>query len=221
MRLCVEMPIGISGVFSAAFLIWMELSVPVAGQSAPNGKPQNCPQMGVAGAAHAPVKDAQSRPITAGGFVDGAPVVFIDVTKQAGMDKFHHRSGTPEKKTIIEAPGSGVALLDYDNDGWLDVYLLNASTFSALRGEESSPHAMLLHNNHDGTFTNVTEKAGVANDRWGFGVGRTLSQKSGRAGALPREYTHGAGRLLLGSRSHQRGSRGSESLQRAISERLT
>jgi hypothetical protein len=169
--LSVEMPIGISRVSSAAFLIWMELSVLVAGQSAPNGKPQHSPQMGVAtGAAHAPVKDAQSRPITAGGFVDGAPVVFIDVTKQAGMDKFHHRSGTPEKKTIIEAPGSGVALLDYDNDGWLDVYLLNASTFSALRGEESAPHAMLLHNNHDGTFTDVTEKAGVANDRWGFGV---------------------------------------------------
>ena len=169
--LSLEMPIRISKVSSVAFLIWMELAVLVAGQSAPNGKPQNPPQMGVStGAAHAPVKDAQSRPITAGGFVDGAPVVFIDVTKQAGIDKFHHRSGTPEKKTIIEAPGSGVALLDYDNDGWLDIYLLNGSTFSALRGEESPPHAMLLHNNHDGTFTDVTEKAGVANDRWGFGV---------------------------------------------------
>src|SRR5271155_639768 len=122
------------------------------------------------GGAHAPVKDALSRPITAGGFVDGAPVVFADITKQAGLDKFHHRSGTPEKKTIIEAPGSGVALLDYDNDGWLDIYLLNGSTFRALKGEEPAPRAMLLHNNHDGTFTDVTDKAGVANERWGFGV---------------------------------------------------
>ena len=122
------------------------------------------------GGVYAPIKDALNRPITAGGFVDGAPIVFSDVTKQAGLDKFHYRSGTPEKKTIIEAPGSGVALLDYDNDGWLDIYLLNGSTFRALKGEEPAPRAMLLHNNHDGTFTDVTDKAGVANERWGFGV---------------------------------------------------
>ena len=122
------------------------------------------------GPAHAAVKDAQQRPITAGGFVDGAPVVFTDITKAAGLDKFHHRSGTDAKTTIIESPGSGVALLDYDNDGWLDIYLLNGSTVAALRGQEPPPRAMLFHNNHDGTFTDVTDKAGVANERWGFGV---------------------------------------------------
>src|SRR6266567_1944826 len=122
------------------------------------------------GGAHAPVKDAKNRPITAGGFVDGAPVVFLDITKDAGLDKFHHRSGTPEKRTIIDAPGSGVALLDYDNDGWLDIYLLNGGTFGSLKGTEPPPRAMLFHNNHDGTFTDVTAKAGVANERWGFGV---------------------------------------------------
>jgi hypothetical protein len=122
------------------------------------------------GAAHAAVKDSQSRPITAGGFVDNAPVVFEDVTKQAGLDKFHHRSGTSKKESIIETPGSGVALLDYDNDGWLDIYLVNGSTLEALKGSEPPPRAMLFHNNHDGTFTDVTEKAGVANERWGFGV---------------------------------------------------
>ncbi len=127
--------------------------------------------MGVStGPPHAAVKDAQSRPITAGGFVDGAPVVFTDITKSSGLDKFHHRSGAPEKATILEAVGSGVALLDYDNDGWMDIYLLNGSTFAALNGKESTPHAMLLHNNHDGTFTDVTDKAGVTNERWGFGV---------------------------------------------------
>jgi hypothetical protein len=122
------------------------------------------------GGAHAPVKDAHSRPITAGGFVDGAPIVFTDITKQAGLDKFHHRSGTPDKTSIIDAPGSGVALLDYDNDGWMDIYLLNGSTVAAMKGKEPPPRAMLFHNNHDGTFTDVTSKAGVANERWGFGV---------------------------------------------------
>ncbi|PYT41267.1 MAG: CRTAC1 family protein [Acidobacteria bacterium] len=127
--------------------------------------------MGVAtGAAHPAIKDSHSRPITAGGFVDGAPVVFRDITKQAGLDKFLHRSGSPDKKTILETMGSGVALLDYDNDGWLDIYLLNGSTMAAMKGKEAVPKAMLLHNNHDGTFSDVTEKAGVANERWGFGV---------------------------------------------------
>ncbi len=115
---------------------------------------------------HPPLFDAQHRPITAGGFVEGAPVVFQDITHQSGVDKFQHRSGTPAKSTIIEVPGSGVALLDYDNDGWLDIYLLNGSTLAALKGQEPAPRAMLLHNNHDGTFTDVTDTAGVANERW-------------------------------------------------------
>ena len=105
------------------------------------------------GVARAPVKDAKNRPITAGGFVDGAPVIFVDATHSSGLDKFHHKMGAPEKNVILETPGSGVALLDYDNDGWLDIYLLNGSTFAALAGQEPSPRAMLLHNNHDGTFT--------------------------------------------------------------------
>jgi hypothetical protein len=122
------------------------------------------------GVAHPAVKDAQSRPITAGGFVDGAPVIFSAITHAAGLDRFHHKSGTPEKTTILETPGSGVALLDYDKDGWLDIYLVNGSTFPALAGKEAAPKAMLLHNNHDGTFTDVTDKADVANLRWGFGA---------------------------------------------------
>jgi len=122
------------------------------------------------GGAHAPVKDAHSQPITAGGFVEGAPVIFVDTTHAAGLDKFHHRSGGREKRTILETPGSGVALLDYDNDGWLDIYLLNGSTFPALKGREAPPRAMLLRNNHDGTFTDVTEKSGVGNERWGMGI---------------------------------------------------
>jgi len=122
------------------------------------------------GAAHEAEYDAEGRPITAGGFVEKGPVVFADVTKAAGLGNWRHVMGGPEKTFILESNGSGVALLDYDNDGWLDIYLVNGSTFKALDGEEESPHAALFHNNHDGTFTDVTAKAGVANDRWGFGV---------------------------------------------------
>src|SRR5215831_17302038 len=117
-----------------------------------------------------PVKDSNSRPITAGGFVDGAPTYFSDVTARTGLQRFHHISGSIEKRYILESPSGGVALFDYDNDGWLDVYLVNGSTFAALQGKEKPPRAALFHNNHDGTFTDVTAKAGVANERWGFGV---------------------------------------------------
>jgi hypothetical protein len=158
--------------FPAAFLLMLAVVVfSGPAQEPDNRNPQKPESLGVAtGNPHAPVKDALSRPITAGGFVDGAPVVFLDFTRQSGLDKFHHRSGSPEKATILETPGSGVALLDYDNDGWLDIYLLNGSTFAALKGKELPPRAMLFHNNHDGSFTDVTDKAGVANERWGFGV---------------------------------------------------
>src|SRR5262245_45565708 len=157
--------------YLAILLIPALLFLKAIAQEPEERKPQRPEPMGVAtGAPHAAVKDALFRPITAGGFVDDAPVVFVDITKQAGLGKFHHRSGTPEKATILETPGSGVALLDYDNDGWLDIYLLNGSTFAALKGKEPAPRAMLLHNNRDGTFTDVTAKAGVTNERWGFGV---------------------------------------------------
>jgi len=116
-----------------------------------------------------PQFDAQHRPITAGGFVKTGPIVFMDVAKAAGLTTWHHKAGTPDKPYILEAKGPGVCLIDYDHDGWLDIYLVNGSTFDALAGKEAAPKAALFRNNHDGTFTNVTEQAGVANDRWGFG----------------------------------------------------
>jgi hypothetical protein len=117
----------------------------------------------------AAVFDSQHRPITAGGFAKTGPVVFIDATEKAGLSKWRNVTGTPDKRVIIEAKGSGVCLLDYDNDGWLDIYLVNGSTPDAVAGKAPSPHAALFHNNHDGTFTDVTASAGVANDRWGTG----------------------------------------------------
>ena len=122
------------------------------------------------GGAYAPVHDEEHRPITAGGFVDQGPVVFKDVTKQAGLSGWRYAGGSQAKAYIVESLGSGVALLDYDNDGWLDIDLVNGMTSAAMDGKELAPHAALFHNNHDGTFTNVAEKAGVTNDRWGVGV---------------------------------------------------
>ena len=122
------------------------------------------------GAAHAAVLDSEKRPITAGGFVDSGPIVFQDYSEKAGLTRWRHTMGTPEDTFIIETVGSGVALLDYDNDGWLDIYLVNGSTYDAMSGKTSPLHAALFHNNHDGTFTDVAQQAGVTNDRWGFGV---------------------------------------------------
>jgi enediyne biosynthesis protein E4 len=122
------------------------------------------------GGTYAPVYDSEHRPITAGGFVDNGTVVFEDITKAAGLGGWRHTMGGSAKDFILESNGSGVGLIDYDNDGWLDIYLVNGSTFNALDGKEEPPHAALFHNNHDGTFTDVAAAAGVTNDRWGFGV---------------------------------------------------
>jgi enediyne biosynthesis protein E4 len=167
----VLLQLATSAIRSRTFLFFILALVARQASAQEPNKPQTPATGGTStGAPHQAIKDAQQRPITAGGFVDGAPVIFVDITHQSGLDKFHHRSGEPDKTTILETPGSGVALLDYDNDGWLDIFLLNGSTVAALKGKESAPQAMLLHNNHDGTFTDVTDKAGVANERWGFGV---------------------------------------------------
>jgi hypothetical protein len=108
--------------------------------------------------------------ITAGGFVKNGTVIFEDISAQAGLTRWTHIMGTAAKSYIVETKGSGVGLIDYDNDGWLDIYLVNGSTIDALTGKTTPPHAALFHNNHDGTFTDVAEKAGVTNDRWGTGV---------------------------------------------------
>ena len=112
-----------------------------------------------------PPPTAASEPVAAAGGVS-----FTDVTRAAGLASFRHTSGSAAKDYILEATGSGVALVDYDNDGWLDAYLVNGSTFAALRGQEEAPSAALFRNNRDGTFTDVTAAAGVANRRWGQGA---------------------------------------------------
>ncbi|HKS09971.1 MAG TPA: CRTAC1 family protein [Pyrinomonadaceae bacterium] len=99
-----------------------------------------------------------------------APVVFEDLTGKTALANFRHVSGTAAKDYIFETPSGGVAIFDYDNDGRPDIYLLNGSTIAAIQGKEKAPRAALYRNLGNWKFEDVTEKAGVANERWGFGV---------------------------------------------------
>src|SRR5574340_1397883 len=94
-------------------------------------------------------------------------VQFTDITDSAGIT-FQHISA-PEKKYIVESMSGGVALFDYDNDGWLDIYFTNALTVETAANPRSSRSA-LYHNNRDGTFTDVTEKSGLGYPGWAMGV---------------------------------------------------
>jgi hypothetical protein len=94
------------------------------------------------------------------------PLQFVDVTSQAGIH-FKHNSGAYGKKYLPETVGSGCAFLDYDNDGWQDILLINSTNWPDHKGQKSYP--ALYHNNHDGTFTDVTKEAGLAVEMYGLG----------------------------------------------------
>ncbi|MDQ1590085.1 MAG: enediyne biosynthesis protein [Pyrinomonadaceae bacterium] len=99
-----------------------------------------------------------------------APLVYEDVTAKTALAAFRHRSGSAAKDYILDTPSGGVAVFDYDADGRPDIYLLNGSTFAALAGKERAPRAALYRNLGNWKFEDVTDKAGVANERWGMGV---------------------------------------------------
>ncbi len=99
-----------------------------------------------------------------------APKVFEDLTARTALAAFKHRSGSTAKDYIVETVSGGVAIFDYDNDGLPDIYLLNGSTIAAQQGKESPPRAALYRNLGGWKFEDVTEKAGVSNERWGMGV---------------------------------------------------
>ena len=149
-------------IVSAALACGLRTGVPQA-QTVPNSA------MGPASSGHASASPHKIA-TTEDTFVDAGPIVFQDVAKLAGLAGWNHTMGAADKALICDVNGSGVGLIDYDNDGWLDIYLVNGSNFNALDGKQEPPHAALFHNNHDGTFTDVAAKAGVTNDRWGFGV---------------------------------------------------
>jgi enediyne biosynthesis protein E4 len=96
-----------------------------------------------------------------------SPVVFTDVTGAAGLLKARNVSGSPDdKQTLLEEMGCGAAFFDYDHDGWLDIFLVNGSSFDP-KVRDSKPASYLFQNNRDGTFTDVTQKAGLTHSGWG------------------------------------------------------
>src|SRR6185503_17553841 len=90
-----------------------------------------------------------------------SPVQFIDVAERAGLKVPNVWGGTEHKRLIIETKGSGIAFFDYDNDGWLDIYITNGSRLDAKWPAGGAPTTHLFKNNRDGTFTDVTEKSGL------------------------------------------------------------
>jgi hypothetical protein len=111
----------------------------------------------------APTPPEQSLPTS---LRPSGPIQFTDVTAQAGIN-FKHNSGAFGKKYLPETMGSGVCLLDYDNDGWQDILIVNSMDWPEHKSHRSYP--ALYNKNKDGTFTDVTREAGLATEMYGMG----------------------------------------------------
>lgn len=98
--------------------------------------------------------------------LSGGLLQFVDTARESGLAGARNTSGAPiDKTTLLEEMGAGVALIDYDNDGWLDIFLVNGTTL----GPGKPPTSYLFHNNRDGTFRDVTQRAGLTRTGWGQG----------------------------------------------------
>ncbi len=101
--------------------------------------------------------------------VSDLTISFLDVARESGLNTKTIFGGEHKNKYLLETTGCGVAFYDYDNDGWLDIFLVNGSRLEGFpSGAEPTSH--LFKNNRDGTFTDVTEKAGLVHHGWGQGV---------------------------------------------------
>lgn len=98
---------------------------------------------------------------------NSSTITFHDVTQRAGI-RFVHNNAAFGKKYLPETMGPGVAFIDYDNDGWQDIFIVNGTNWPGQSDKHSTPK--LYHNNHDGTFTDVTHKAGLDVEFFGMGV---------------------------------------------------
>jgi hypothetical protein len=110
--------------------------------------------------------DQQKSPSIAVESRPSGPVEFTDITSQAGIH-FKHNTGAFGKKYLPETMGSGACFIDYDNDGWQDIYLVNSMDWPEHQSNES--RGALYHNNRDGTFSDVTRQAGLALETYGMG----------------------------------------------------
>jgi hypothetical protein len=94
---------------------------------------------------------------------------FTDIAQKAGLSMMNVFGGVSSKKYIIETTGTGVAIFDYDNDGWPDIFFVNGTTLEGFPAGQG-PTNHLYRNNHDGTFADVTVQAGLPATGWGQGV---------------------------------------------------
>lgn len=100
----------------------------------------------------------------------GLGVQFVNVAREAGLNAKTIFGAEHKNKFLLETTGCGCAFIDYDNDGWLDIFLVNGTRFDTKWPAGEAPVSRLYKNNRDGTFTDVTIKAGVARTGWGQGV---------------------------------------------------
>jgi len=108
------------------------------------------------------------KPLSWGGSPDSFPVRFEDVAAKAGLTAPTIYGGVTHNRYILETTGCGAAFFDYDNDGWVDLFLVNGSRLDM--NSSQAPSNRLLRNNRDGTFTDVTRQAGLSHSGWGQGV---------------------------------------------------
>ncbi len=100
----------------------------------------------------------------------GSPVQFIDVAQKAGLNLPNVWGAVDHKRVIIETKGNGIAFFDYDNDGWLDIYMSNGNRLNTTWAPGAEPTTHLYKNNRDGTFTDVTEHSGLKRTGWQTGI---------------------------------------------------
>jgi len=147
--------------FVASFLVIASLGFYATAQMAPHTSPDSAKRNKVPPRSAAQRSDASDSP------KPSQLPQLVDITGSTGI-KFEHLA-SPEQKYIVESMSGGVALIDYDRDGWPDIFFTNSpSVEMALAGKRAE--SRLFHNNHDGTFTDVTEKAGVGNPCWAMGA---------------------------------------------------
>lgn len=157
--------------FIVSVLILILFSLPLAGcvqtptaeGTAGTGEAKKTPDQ--TGSTAQPTQPVEAQPQTAAPRYSG-PIQFTDVTAQSGIH-FKHNSGAYGKHYMPETVGAGCAFLDYDNDGWQDILLVNSMNFSDHKGAKSFP--ALYHNNKNGSFTDVTKEAGLAVEMYGLG----------------------------------------------------
>lgn len=142
----------ISCSFLVLFLLLSACKQPVA--TTPSHAPAE-----IAKETPSPGSPASSRP--------SGPIEFTDVSGQSGIH-FKHNSGAFGKKYLPETLGAGCAFLDFDNDGWQDILIVNSTAWPESKAQRTFP--ALYHNNQDGTFTDVTRQAGLAVATYGIGV---------------------------------------------------